>query len=96
MPERLKAFAATTDGFKIAELDLQERGMGDLIGARQSGGITLRHAKLAEDGDLLEKARAMARDVIERDPALQRPEHAPLRERAIARFPRAVELFRVG
>jgi ATP-dependent DNA helicase RecG len=96
VPERLKAFAATTDGFKVAELDLQERGMGDLIGARQSGGITLRHAKLAEDGDLLEKARAMARDVIERDPALQRPEYGPLRERAIARFPRAVELFRVG
>jgi ATP-dependent DNA helicase RecG len=96
VPERLRSFAATTDGFKVAELDLQERGMGDLIGARQSGGITLRHANLAEDADLLEKARAMARDVIERDPALQSPEHGPLRERAIARFPRAVELFRVG
>ena len=96
VPERLKAFAATTDGFKVAELDFQERGMGDLMGARQSGGITLRHANLATDGDLLEKARAMARDVIERDPALQRPEHGPLRDRAIARFPRAVELFRVG
>jgi ATP-dependent DNA helicase RecG len=96
VPERLKAFAATTDGFKVAELDFQERGMGDLMGARQSGGITLRHANLATDGDLLEKARAMARDLIERDPALQRPEHGPLRDRAIARFPRAVELFRVG
>ena len=61
--------------------------MGDLIGARQSGGITLRHARLADDADLLEQARAQARDVIEKDPALQRPEHAPLRERAIARFP---------
>ena len=96
VPERLKAFAATTDGFKVAELDFQERGMGDLMGARQSGGLTLRHANLATDGDLLEKARAMARDVIERDPALQHPEHGPLRDRAIARFPRAVELFRVG
>jgi ATP-dependent DNA helicase RecG len=93
---RLKALAATTDGFKVAELDFQERGMGDLIGARQSGGITLRHANLVADGDLLEKARTMARELIERDPALQRAEHAALRERAIARFPRAVELFRVG
>jgi ATP-dependent DNA helicase RecG len=70
--------------------------MGDLMGARQSGDLALRHANLVSDGDLLEKARAMARDLIERDPALQRPEHAALRERAIARFPRAVELFRVG
>jgi ATP-dependent DNA helicase RecG len=96
VPERLRAFAATLDGFRVAQLDLEERGMGDLIGARQSGGITLRHARLADDADLLEQARSQARDVIEKDPALQRPEHAPLRERAIARFPRAVELFRVG
>mgnify|MGYP006198951933 CR=1 FL=1 len=38
-PDRLHGFAASQDGFEIAELDLQERGMGDLIGARQSGAI---------------------------------------------------------
>ncbi|HEU4569290.1 MAG TPA: ATP-dependent DNA helicase RecG, partial [Gemmatimonadales bacterium] len=43
IPPRLKAFAATEDGFQIAELDLAERGMGDLIGLRQSGGVTIRH-----------------------------------------------------
>src|SRR5918994_3290606 len=43
-PDRLNGFAATQDGFKIAELDLAERGMGDLIGARQSGGDEIRHA----------------------------------------------------
>jgi len=96
VPERLKAFAATMDGFKVAELDLQERGMGDLIGARQSGGLNVRHAKLPEDTDLLEVARKLARELIQQDVALTKPQHAALRERAIARFPRAVELFRTG
>ena len=95
-PDRLRAFAATQDGFKIAELDLEERGMGDLIGARQSGGYELRHARLPTDADLLGRARQLAIELIGADPALQRGEHQRLRERAVARYPRAVELFRVG
>ena len=96
VPERLKAFAGTEDGFRIAELDLAERGMGDLIGARQSGGFEVRHARLPDDADLLTRARELAAELLGRDPALQRAEHRPLRERAVARYPRAVELFRVG
>ena len=96
VPERLKAFAATEDGFRIAELDLAERGMGDLIGARQSGEVEVRHARLPEDESLLARARELAGDLLERDPALQRPENRTLRERAVSRYPRAVELFRVG
>jgi ATP-dependent DNA helicase RecG len=95
-PDRLNGFAATQDGFKIAELDLAERGMGDLIGARQSGGFEVRHAQLPADADLLTRARDMAMKIIAADPALQRRENQPLRERAVARYPRAVELFRVG
>jgi len=94
--DRLRAFAATQDGFRIAELDLEERGMGDLIGARQSGGVELRHARLPVDEDLLSRARELATRLIATDPALQRGEHQPLRERAVSRYPRAVELFRVG
>jgi ATP-dependent DNA helicase RecG len=94
--DRLHAFAATQDGFRIAELDLEERGMGDLIGARQSGGVEVRHARLPVDADLLARARLLAIDLIAADPALQRAEHQRLRERAVARYPRAVELFRVG
>jgi ATP-dependent DNA helicase RecG len=93
---RLQAFAATTDGFRIAELDLEERGMGDLIGARQSGDVEVRHARLPADTDLLQRAREIAGRLIAADPALQRPEHQQLRERAVSRYPRAVELFRVG
>ena len=95
-PDRLVGFAATQDGFKIAELDLAERGMGDLIGARQSGGFEVRHAQLPGDADLLNRARDLAMKVIAADPALQRRENQQLRERAVARYPRAVELFRVG
>jgi ATP-dependent DNA helicase RecG len=94
--DRLRAFAATEDGFRIAELDLEERGMGDLIGARQSGGVELRHARLPVDEDLLSRARDLATRLIGADPALQRAEYQPLRERAVSRYPRAVELFRVG
>jgi ATP-dependent DNA helicase RecG len=95
-PERLRAFAGTLDGFRIAELDLEERGMGDLIGARQSGDVTVRHARLPGDTDLLTQARDLARELLERDATLSRPENRELRERALARYPRAVELFRVG
>jgi ATP-dependent DNA helicase RecG len=95
-PQRLKAFAATNDGFAIAELDLRERGMGDLIGARQSGGIEVRHARLPDDTDLLQRARELAGNVLAADPMLQRTANQPLRARALARFPRATELFRVG
>jgi ATP-dependent DNA helicase RecG len=95
-PDRLNGFAATQDGFKIAELDLAERGMGDLIGARQSGGFEVRHAQLPADADLLARARELAIQIIAADPALQRRENHQLRGRAVARYPRAVELFRVG
>jgi ATP-dependent DNA helicase RecG len=94
--DRLTAFAGTQDGFRIAELDLAERGMGDLIGARQSGGVEVRHARLPDDEDLLGRARQLATELIGADPALQRSENQRLRERAVARYPRAVELFRVG
>jgi ATP-dependent DNA helicase RecG len=94
--ERLRAFAATTDGFEIAELDLRERGMGELTGARQSGGVALRHANFATDLPLLEAARQAAAAIIERDPGLTRPEHAAYRARIVQRYERGFELFRVG
>ena len=93
---RLQAFSETTDGFKIAELDLQERGMGELAGARQSGGVPLRYANFATDLPLLEAARRAAGEIIARDPGLARPEHAAYRERIVARYERGFELFRVG
>jgi ATP-dependent DNA helicase RecG len=93
---RLQAFCETTDGFKIAELDLQERGMGELTGARQSGGVPLRYANLETDVPLLEAARQAAGSMIATDPALERAEHEAYRERIVTRYERGFELFRVG
>ncbi|MDZ4674236.1 MAG: ATP-dependent DNA helicase RecG [Gemmatimonadota bacterium] len=96
VPPRLRKFAATTDGFKIAELDLAERSHGDLMGQRQSGGEDLRVARLPDDTDLLEVARRMAQEVLAADPALDRTANRPLKQRAVERYPRAEILFRVG
>jgi ATP-dependent DNA helicase RecG len=93
---RLTAFTETTDGFRIAELDLRERGMGELTGAKQSGGLSLRYANFATDLDLLEAARRGAAAIIARDPALERPEHAVYKASIVARYERGFELFRVG
>jgi ATP-dependent DNA helicase RecG len=93
---RLHAFCETTDGFKIAELDLKERGMGDLTGARQSGDVPLRYANLETDVPLLESARQAAAAMIATDPALERRDHAAYRERIVTRYERGFELFRVG
>ena len=93
---RLQAFCETTDGFKIAELDLHERGMGELTGARQSGGVPLRYANLETDLPLLDAARTAAAAMIGTDPALEQREHAVYRERIVTRYERGFELFRVG
>jgi ATP-dependent DNA helicase RecG len=61
--ERLEAMVATTDGFEIAERDLEIRGEGQLLGARQSGYSDLRFVRLRRDQDLLERAREAARSL---------------------------------
>jgi ATP-dependent DNA helicase RecG len=63
--ERLKAMAATSDGFVIAEKDLQIRGPGDFFGTRQSGIPQLRAGDLTRDADLLELAFTEARMRVE-------------------------------
>ncbi len=58
--DRLEAMVTTTDGFELAERDLEIRGEGQLLGARQSGLSDLRFTRLRDDQDLLERARAAA------------------------------------
>jgi ATP-dependent DNA helicase RecG len=66
---RLKAMAETTDGFEIARRDLEIRGPGEFLGARQSGAELLRFADLAEDQPLVRAARSAAEHLLERHPA---------------------------
>jgi ATP-dependent DNA helicase RecG len=61
--ERLEAMVATTDGFELAERDLEIRGEGQLLGARQSGYSDLRFVRLRRDQALLERAREVARSL---------------------------------
>jgi ATP-dependent DNA helicase RecG len=94
--ERLERFAATEDGFAIAELDLAERGHGELVGAKQAGAVEFRYADWSKDADLLAVAHRLARDVIAADPALSAPGLRPVVAQIGRRFERGLELFREG
>jgi ATP-dependent DNA helicase RecG len=75
---RLSALAEHRDGFRLAEIDLELRGEGELTGTRQSGLAAFRFAQLPEDGDLLDRARTVARGLLDADPELAGPEHVLL------------------
>jgi ATP-dependent DNA helicase RecG len=93
---RLNAFAATTDGFALAELDFQLRGPGDLFGTQQHGLPPLRIADLRRDQAVLEEARLAAQGLFSQDPGLAAPEHSRLRRQMLARYGNALELGDVG
>ncbi|MEW6240229.1 MAG: ATP-dependent DNA helicase RecG [Chloroflexota bacterium] len=83
--ERLQAMAETNDGFLLADRDLHQRGPGEFLGTRQSGYASgLRMASLT-DIALIEKARAQAQSLFEKDANLEQPEHKLLAE-ALGRF----------
>lgn len=73
--ERIGCMVATTDGFEIAEKDLELRGPGDLMGTQQSGLLDLKVADLTTDGELLKRARTLAENIIDEDPDLTHPTH---------------------
>lgn len=79
--KRLNAFVQTTDGFQLAEQDLELRGPGTLLGRLQHGWLRLRVADLFRDREVLETARQEALALVARDPQLQNPALAALRER---------------
>jgi len=82
--KRMGTMVATSDGFVIAEVDLQLRGPGDLMGTQQSGILELKIADLAKDGDLINIARDSAIKLIEKDPNLLHEENTCLREKMIS------------
>jgi len=75
---RLAALVRHADGFRLAEIDLAMRKEGELVGTRQSGLGQFRVARLPEDSQLLELARARAQVILAADPELRAPEHALL------------------
>ncbi len=78
--QRLQAMCQTTDGFRLAELDLKLRGAGDINGTQQSGmAFDLKIANPTLDADLLQTAREAAIRILATDPQLQKAENQPLR-----------------
>jgi ATP-dependent DNA helicase RecG len=93
---RVDAMVATTDGFKIAEADLELRGPGEFFGTRQSGLPEFRVADLLRDAALLGEARREAQTIIAADPELRDPAHRGLREVLLARWRGKLALASVG
>jgi ATP-dependent DNA helicase RecG len=93
---RIDAMVETSDGFRIAEADLELRGPGEFFGTRQSGLPEFRVADLLRDGALLEQARRDAQDIVARDPGLVAPAHRALRAGLLARWRGKLALASVG
>jgi ATP-dependent DNA helicase RecG len=93
---RVQAMVESSDGFRLAEVDLQLRGPGEFFGTRQSGLPEFRVADLLRDAGLLEEARREAQAIVAADPELRAPEHAGLRHALLARWRGKLALASVG
>ena len=87
--KRLKFLCSTTDGFAVAQYDLETRGPGDFFGSRQHGLPTLQIADLMNDTRTLHAAQAEAVAMLADDPLLEAPEHALLEQQVQQMFEKA-------
>ena len=95
--ERLTAVVAIRDGFKLALVDLKQRGEGQLFGARQSGMPQLKMARVLEHREILEAARAEAIALLDEDPELTEWGHEALAREMRDRFPEgALDVIQSG
>ena len=93
---RLRAMERTSDGFQIAEEDLNLRGPGEFFGIRQSGLPDFRVAHLVRDTPILIEARKEAFQLIQEDPELAHPSHAALKNNLRKRWRGRLELASIG
>ncbi|MDY0093899.1 MAG: ATP-dependent DNA helicase RecG [Candidatus Vecturithrix sp.] len=93
---RLDAMIETTDGFLIAERDLEIRGPGEFFGTKQSGVPDLHIANLVRDVKLLESAREEAFGIIRKDPALTLSEHQVVKKALEQRWKKSLDLISIG
>ena len=93
---RIETMVETNDGFKIAEVDLQLRGPGDIEGTQQSGMVPLKIANLATDGRILNEARVAAEELLDKDPALELPGNQKIKKHFTSKKMNRVNWGRVG
>ncbi len=77
--ERMRIMCETSDGFRIAEKDLELRGPGDIAGTRQSGLLDFKLADIVQDREILQTTVAAAQELLEQDAELELPGHSALR-----------------
>ena len=94
--KRLEAFASTSNGFELAEIDFQLRGPGELFGTRQHGMPPFTVADLRHDFDILKTARDDAQRLLRLDPNLSNPEYQLVKRRVIRRYGNELDLSDVG
>jgi ATP-dependent DNA helicase RecG len=94
--QRLAAFAESTDGFHLAEVDFRLRGPGDLLGTAQHGLPPLRIADLTRDAEVLKEVRQQAREMVDQTEGLSDPKWARLKKMVSIRYGRVLELGDVG
>lgn len=94
---RLEIMTETSDGFQIAEADMQLRGPGDIEGTQQSGiAFNLRIANLAADGQVVRIARECADAILNADPALEHPDNRLLAEQLRRHFGKTIDWSRIS
>ena len=79
--KRMETMVRTNDGFEIAEVDLQLRGPGDLLGTQQSGLLDLKISNLSKDAQIVSMAREVAKQILTKDPTIELPENKGIRSR---------------
>jgi ATP-dependent DNA helicase RecG len=94
--QRLQVMQESSDGFYVAEQDLQIRGPGELLGTKQAGLPELHIGNLLHHGLWLEQARGAAFTLLEHDPTLSQPAHRALRHAMQARWHDRLELAAIG
>ena len=95
--KRLEIMVSSNNGFEIAEADLRLRGHGDLEGTRQSGQhVDLKIANLVTDGSLLQDARELAEEILNKDPDLQFENHSILSKRLKVLFAKQVDWGKIS
>ena len=95
--KRLEIMVSSNNGFEIAEADLRLRGHGDLEGTRQSGQhVDLKVANLVTDGSLLQYARELAEEILNKDPDLQFENHPILSKRLKVLFAKQVDWGKIS